>query len=496
MNETEQIQEIIEELELRSGHEVFQYIPGELPNWNQRAFHESTARYRMAFGGNRSGKSYAAAYEIACWLRGDHPYRKINLTPNSVWVISPEYTTIQAGIYNHLKNLLPTWEIEKVGPKIPQQNLPSYIEMKNGSVVTFKSAKGDSSAREKFQAASVDLISIDEEVQVDIWLELEMRTLDRGGQYIFSATLVESYDWLVDLEQRALRGEEDYFLTRLYTETNPHLHEETVKKVKDKLSEDDIEVRFKGKSRRSRGLIYNTFTDDHIIEPFPIPIDWPRWCALDPGIRTFAVLWVAIGPEGAYVYREMYAHNVPLWEMALAIRRAEGWKYDEILSDSFSHYVWTETKTSEFIQSRLIDPAETRRSITGDASIVDQLFDKYGLMCVTADNSMRPGIEACRHWLEHDFAVFRTCESFIGEIRRYRIREPKLGRMQNDPVESPVKKEDHLMDCWRYIAMDNPQFTIVKKPEEEANTAFRRGHAPVRKPREKLLVHGILGTEW
>ena len=99
--------EILNELSRRDAHEINQYIPGNTPNWNQLSFHESTDRYRLVFGGNQSGKSYSNAYEVACWLRGNHPYRSTPEPPVTAWVISAEYSTIHQGVYRHLVNLIP-----------------------------------------------------------------------------------------------------------------------------------------------------------------------------------------------------------------------------------------------------------------------------------------------------------------------------------------------------------------------------------------------------
>ena len=53
------------------------------------------------------------------------------------------------------------------------------------------------------------------------------------------------------------------------------------------------------------------FTDRHIVDDFIVPFDWPRWVGLDPGIRTFGILWIAVGPDkAAYIYREMYLAKI------------------------------------------------------------------------------------------------------------------------------------------------------------------------------------------
>ena len=94
-----------------------------------------------------------------------------------------------------------------------------------------------------------------------------------------------------------------------------------------------------------------------------------------------------------------------------------------------------------------------------------QLHNRNGILTTPADRAIRPGIEECRHWLEHDFKVFSTCETFIREIKRYRIRSGETRRDRNEPIDEPVKKDDHIMDCWRYIAMEYPKYEVRHLPE-------------------------------
>ncbi len=487
-----------EELKRRSEHDSNQYKPGAEPGWDQLSFHSSEDRYRLLFGGNQSGKSHSAAYEITCWLRGIHPHRKVPDPPVEIWAISAEYVTLQTGIYRHLRNLIPDWEIDIIGPRVPQQDLPGYIRLKNGSQVSFKSAKGES--REKFQAAAVHLISIDEEVQENIWTELQARTLATGGQFIISATLVDSYDWILQLERLADAKRPGYFVTRLNTRKNPYLDKPTVDHLAELWSEEEKEVRLYGKSRRSVGLIYSNWNDKiHSTKQFKIPYKWPRWCAIDPGIRTCAVLWIAVNERNqAFAYRELYAKNVPLYEIAVMIRTLEGYKLNKELSFKYEHYVWDETDESEKILLRLIDDKEGSRLITGQEGVLDQLYNRYGIGCTPADKVLRPGIEDCRQWLEvgsngeAGFVCFDHLENFLNERRRYRIRQAKPRKEQNQSIDEPIRKDNHLMDCWRYIAREKPRYSHAL----HGGTVSGLHMDEIIDKMEKETVHEFLGTEW
>jgi len=190
MDDLGQLAELVSTLEAiqeRQQHASVTYDP--LPK--QKLFHESPCWCRMAFGGNRSGKSRCTGQESYWYFSHTHPYQE---TPKKcrIWVLSAEYRTIFEGIWTHLKNVIPPWDIAKVGPKVPNWDVPSYVESKNGSRIDFISAQGGGKdARKKLQAAEIDLLVIDEEISGELWLELQMRLVTRGGKIIISATLVE-----------------------------------------------------------------------------------------------------------------------------------------------------------------------------------------------------------------------------------------------------------------------------------------------------------------
>jgi hypothetical protein len=483
-----EIYSALSELKRRSEHASRTYIPTELDGHHQKSFHESTARYRLVTGGNQSGKSHCAAYEIACWATQNHKYRSVPAGDIDIWVISAEYITIRTGIYRHLLNLIPDWDILEKGPNVPGHSLPSFLKIrrKDGSKaqITFMSSKGE--ARQKFQAAAIHLISIDEEIAEIIWEELEARTLVTGGEFIISATLVESYDWVLSLEHRAELGDDNVFLTRLRTDRNPYVDQTRLRELMGKWSKETQEYRIYGKSRRSTGLVYNTWDPDkHVIKPFKIPDNWPRWCAIDPGFRTCAVLWVTVSEPDwdswkkphIIAYRELYAQNEALYEIARTIKELEGWILDKELSLELGHFVWERPtggagrngREPEVMINRVIDPSSIRKSEAGDDSVITQLHQRYGLACNLADNSKTTGIEACRFALEEiedglpQFMVFSNLENFLDERRTYRLRVRPQKKDQNEPIDEPVKARDHLMDCWRYLMMEYPRWEDRKQ---------------------------------
>lgn len=505
--------EVLTELKRRSIHAINIYEPTTHPEHNQLSLHKSTCKYRLGFGGNQSGKSHMAAFEIACWARGNHPYRSIPEGSIEIWVLSAEYVTIRTGIYRHLLDILPDWDIVERGPNVPGHRLPTFIAVRRLNAegiesvctITFMSCKGEN--RQKFQAAAVDLISIDEEIPEEIWEEIQARTLATGGEFIISATLVESYDWILKLEQRAEEKDPRVFLTRLNTAFNPYINAEALEELTEQWSDETKEYRLYGRSRRSTGLVYNNWTNErNVIKPFTIPEDWPRYNSIDPGIRTTAVLWIAVGPnQRQYVYRELYLHNEPLYEVARAIKRCEGWILNKELSNSFKHFVWERSDIEpERIYLRVIDPSSQRRSEAGDDPILIRLGNLYGINCIPADNQKQAGIESCRFCLDDledglpGLQVFDTCINFIEERRRYRIRSTVNKKDRNDTIDEPIKSKDHLMDAWRYIEMTcSPKWEDREEYEISRSKSFSASEFISNRSKARdNYVHEFCGSEW
>jgi hypothetical protein len=78
---------------------------------------------------------------------------------------------------------------------------------------------------------------------------------------------------------------------------------------------------YQGQFERPAGLIYIDFDDDHLIDPFPIPAEWPRYVGIDFGAVHTAVLWIAedAARSAYYVYREYLEGNRTTAEHAAAV---------------------------------------------------------------------------------------------------------------------------------------------------------------------------------
>lgn len=196
---------------------------------------------------------------------------------------------------------------------------------------------------------------------------------------------------------------------------------------------------------RSGQLVYPQFSRGiHLMDPFKIPTDWIRYCAVDPGLRNpTAALWAAVDEEGnVYFYDEHYvAEKEVQWHAN----------------------IFKQKEKNTRIFRRLIDPSAANRSPSNKKSIIDE-YKKHGIFCIPANNNVEAGINRVIEYLKVDpdtqkprVFFFKTLQNTINEITNYRWEEIDPHRViLSNPPERPVKKNDHLMDCLRYILMDDP----------------------------------------
>lgn len=555
---------LLQEKQRRDNLPINKYQPDDQPDRNQLAFHQSTARFRLAFGGNRAGKSVVTSYEVAAWARGSHRFQDIPPGPKEIYVVSAEYRTLYQGIHRHIvpdrggmRFLDPSW-IKSYGPKVPGAAVPlqSYIEVytthdSQGNLVTnsnytkedrpystiwFISGDGGEQARKKLQAAAVNLAVIDEEIEETLFDELRMRLLDSNGRLCVSATLVRSEDWLMDLEDRSLEGDPVVHLSRLSTETSKHISDDAKKEIWAGLSAEERAVRVEGRSRRQFGLVYPKFTRDHtftltdeLLKSFRTDNDYTLIAAIDPGFRVCAALWCAIQKSTGtlYFYRELYAKESMLSEVCRDIATCEGYTLKENHQASHDVIMYNRVQLdpdAEEVEIRLIDPAGMRNMEDGRLGIAAQMTAYYDTPVAPANNDVHYGIEAARRLLETNpltnrpHALFSTeLKNFFSERRKYRLRGDTSTRNAHATKSEPIRKNNHLMDCFRYICnfalfilgdtthisnMDknrkrnNFNHGLTGNYQDQLTNRMKQEANDIRLRHERLIQHPYLGSEY
>jgi len=240
---------------------------------------------------------------------------------------------------------------------------------------------------------------------------------------------------------------------------NPHLDENAIKEFELSLTEEEKEARMHGRFLHLSGLVYKEFTpESHLVDDFVIPELWTRYMAIDPHERTpTAVMWVAVDPKGnKWVYDELWMGGVDLKTIANAIHAQEGGIQPRI---------------------RLIDPHNDKdNAIQGGFNVRKELM-KHGIFCQRANSDTQLGKSRIRADLKPMYnhlsksvtpalKIFRSCKQTIYEFQHYLWDDYKRNKEEYGIKDQVRKKDDHFMDCLRYIYNFEPRF-MVEEPDDD-----------------------------
>ena len=220
------------------------------------------------------------------------------------------------------------------------------------------------------------------------------------------------------------------------------------------------------------GQVFKEFVNDpahyadrkhtHVIDPFPIPSDWPRYFGFDWGYSDpFSCQWWTIDPAGrAYLYREWYGCKP---------RQAD--KGIEISPEQITLGIIEreeEEKRNNITVLRTADPSIFDKS-RGD-SIADQMAPGFrgrheGVVFSKGDNARIAGkmqVHERMRFGEDDrpmMYIFSTCKDWIRTV-------PNLPYSEKKTEDIDTEAEDHCYDATRYFLMDHP-ISPTKKPPRE-----------------------------
>lgn len=186
------------------------------------------------------------------------------------------------------------------------------------------------------------------------------------------------------------------------------------------------DARSKGEPSMGSGSVYPIDPSYYLVDDWR-PKPWYRRCyGLDVGWNFTAAVWLAYDPDTDIIY----VYDTYKKEKSEPELHAQ-------------HIKMRDPRTPpNFRWVGAIDPASQGRSQVDGQQLI-RLYRSLGLKLVPADNSVESGIlEVWSRLSSGRMKVVRTPnnEALLREIKKYR-RDEK-GRI--------VKKDDHVMDAWRY----------------------------------------------
>jgi len=404
----------------------------------QLAFHQSLAKSRFVFGGNRTGKSVCGAMETIWYATGLHPFVKVDHACDG-WVVSltrqVQRDVAQAKILQYLP---PEWIVKTVmvsgSSFAPAHGVIDFILVRNvfGTVskIGFRNCE---QGRERFQGVSLDYVWFDEEPPEDIYDECLLRLLDRGGIHWVTMTPLKGRSWVYErvyLRQERLADLACFWMS---WDDNPYLTQEEKQYLIANLPPDVLESRQHGHFVAAEGLVFPNFDVQNIIEPFVLREVDAYYIGIDPGYRNpTAVVWVAAVGENLYVVSDYEVAGLTVADHSQAIlQRTQdlGWdlKQVRILIDSAANQKTSACEVSTAMQYR-------NHGLSVDTNVNKNLAN--GLLEMKACFGNADG--------KCSLFIFKNCVHVIGELRGYYWGDG----------EQPQKVNDHTIDALRYVVMD------------------------------------------
>jgi phage terminase large subunit-like protein len=425
-------------------------LQGYLPHDKQRPFHEYKGRVKVFLGGNRSGKTTGGICDdIIQAIDPDavpehlRAYKKWE-APFKCRIVTPDFTRTMIAVQEAIRRWCPKSQLQGGSWEKAYEKSQRILRFANGSFFEFMTYEQDI---DKFGGSARHRIHYDEEPPGEkgelVRQECTMRLTDYNGDEVFTFTPLLGLTWTFD-ELWESKGPEvapsvwqddRLCVVRVDMDDNPHLSEEGKAAALATIPEEYRKARKEGNFVHFQGLVYPEWDSTiHVCDPIdPSHLAHQTFqISIDPGIHRTAVLFGSFDKDNhLLIFDELILEGFTPERTTMAIRSKEQfWK----IRDAFY----------------LIDPAARNRSLT-DAERVESAFQKAGLPVVPAQNDVETGIFEVKRRLEKRLlTVTRNCQNLLWERERYRLAPTTDGKF------SVVKRNDHGMDCLRYLAMSRP----------------------------------------
>jgi len=198
------------------------------------------------------------------------------------------------------------------------------------------------------------------------------------------------------------------------------------------------------------GQIYTEFDESRHVEAFDVPRVgvWRELAAMD---------WGYVNPCSVHFYGVDGEDHVWVWG---------------------EHYrsEWRPSQHAEVLKPRLA--ARGMKCVLAgpdawgrekDGTTVASEFAGAGVVLVRANNEVAGGIQFNKRMLaDNRVTIHPECVNLIREIKAYRwVPQTASETDKGDPLEQPVKRDDHAVDDWRYAA-NEIRYGGWKRPDEKA----------------------------
>lgn len=469
-------------------------IYGYRPHQNQQRFHKSKAKRKLYFGGNRSGKTVGGATESIWRLTGRHPYRTdLPQPPVRGRISTVDFVEgLQKIILPEVSRWLPPSDLINGAWEDSYNKSERILTLNNGSTCDFLTYEQD---KNKHSGTSRHFVWFDEEPTEDVFNEDLARLVDTDGDWYLTLTPLAGLTHLyyTYYEPIMINGDimpsTEIFLVD--SRENPHIKAEALEELFANMSSEERDARLTGRFLTFSGLIYPEFNDEHIIPPINPDEVKEQLIILGMdhgGTNPTAWLWGAVDYDGrCIIFHEHYAGGLLVSQHANAVRL-----YNSLHNITPAYHIG--------------DPAIRQKSPL-DGSSVQQEYALNGIGIAFANNKHDIGFDRVRWYLRNrKLFITKDCTNLIRELRGYRYKSFSSSKMGNtrNPLEEPMKKNDHACDALRYLLVSRPEndtgreasptyLSTVPMSPSVGDAVHEYDYEPVNTGQG---FHTILGDDW
>ena len=431
---------IAKELERRKAtNRMDEYAPYDY----QKKFHNTLAQQRLLMAGNRVGKSFCGAMEIAYHATGKYPSwwagKRFN-RPVRCWAggVSNETTrdVCQKELVGQPDD--PTSKgtgsipLNSIGDTVRKAGVPNAI---NSVVVKHITGgysrigfKAYEMGKEKWMGESVDVIWLDEEPPQGIYSQALTRTADKGG--IVFMTFTPEQGMTETVAQFVNNIKDGQALIQATWDDAPHMTDTVRKQILQALPPHERKMREKGIPVLGSGLVFPLPEEDLLCDPIDIPDHWPRLCGIDFGWdHPTAVTWIAWDRDSDIVYvydsYSLRQETVPVHASAI---NARGkwipviWPMDGRQADKGSGKNLTEQYRKESVNM-------LREHFSNPPS--------QGMKEGTGGNSVEAGIQQMlTRFQTKRLKIFKNQGKLLEELRMYHRKDGKIVPIHDDVISA------------------------------------------------------------
>ena len=260
-------------------------------------------------------------------------------------------------------------------------------------------------------------------VKVNAW-EAILRRLSLSQGRVLAGTTPYNLGWLkTQIFDKWRAGDPDIQVVQFKSIMNPSFPKEEYERAKRTLPTWKFEMFYNGNFSRPAGIIYEDFTQQHIIPAFPIPAAWPRYLGVDFGAVHTAKIYLAQDPASKlyYLYRDELDGNKTTAEQVASVK-----KYNE---NNLLAWGGAKSETQQRWDWRaagLTIKEPPRSDVEGGINKVVTLLK------------------------ENRLYVFDTCTGIIDEFGTY-SRELNASGQSTEKIRD--KSSYHRLDGLRYVAV-------------------------------------------